>query len=206
MKISKTLSACVLSALMLLTSFSLISCKKGDDDPGLTFRSRKARISNEWKLLSGKVIIKTFPPVGGSFQTNINYNEGGFYNVSSTTGATEKGNYEIELSLFKDGRFTKEHNETPEGMTRGTSTEEGTWHFAGGGGNEKKRELLTLYKEKSTFISQNTTMTTSINYNGGNLFRIQRLANNELVLKANQRVTNGGTISEIEEEWNFIPR
>jgi len=206
MKKNQKLSAYLLSTFMLLSVFSLVSCKKGEDDPGITFRSRKARIVNDWQLKSGTVMIKTFPPVGGSFQTNINYNEGGFYNVSSTNGATQKGNYEIELSMFKDGRFTKEHNETPEGMTRGTSTEEGTWHFAGGGGNEKKRELLTLYKEKSTFISQNTTMTTSINYNGGNLFRIERLANNELVLKANQRVTNGGTISEIEEVWNFIPR
>jgi hypothetical protein len=194
--------------LTLITAFSLTSaCKKGEDDPGISFRGRKARLSNDWVLESGKVAIKTFPPTGGSsYQTNINYNQGGLYTVSRTDGFTDKGNYEIDLRIFKDGRFTKEHNETPENQTRGTSTEEGTWHFSGGGGNIKKRELLTLYKEKSTFISQNATLNTTINYNGGNLFEINRLANNELILKASQRVTNGGTINEITEEWTFVPK
>jgi hypothetical protein len=32
------------------------------------------------------------------------------------------------------------------------------------------------------------------------------LANDELILKASQRVTNGGTINEITEEWTFIPK
>jgi hypothetical protein len=193
--------------LTLITAFGLTSaCKKGEEDPGLSFRSRKNRLANDWVLQSGKVIIKTFPPTGGSYQTNINYNEGGFYNVSRSDGFTDKGNYEIDLRIFKDGRFSKEHNETPENQTRGTSTEEGTWHFSGGGGNVKKKELLTLYKEKSTFISQNATLNTTINYNGGNLFEIDRLANDELILKASQRVTNGGTINEITEEWTFIPK
>lgn len=193
--------------LTILVVYSLsTSCKKGEDDPAITFRGRKARIANNWILKSGKVNIKTFPPTGGSYQTNITYNEGGTYNVSRTDGYVEKGAYEIELSIFKDGRFSKEHNETPADQTRGTSTEEGTWHFSGGGGNVKKRELLTLYKEKSTFISQNATLNTTINYNGGNLFEISRLANNELILNASQRVTNGGTINEITEEWTFIPK
>lgn len=194
--------------LLTLTVFSLVwvSCKKGADDPGLSFRSRTNRLTNDWKLRSGTVMIKTFPPNGGSYQTNINYSEGGVYNVVRTDGYTEKGNYEIELRIFKDGRFAKEHNETPSDRTRGTSTEEGTWHFSGGGGNVKKKELLALYKEKSTFISQNTTLNTTINYNGGNLFEITRLANNELVLEASQRVTNGGTINEITEKWTFDPK
>jgi len=192
--------------LTLLLTLGLGACKKGEDDPWLTFRGRKARLTNDWKLDAGKVIIKTFPPTGGSYQYNIEYFSNGAYAVSSTTGHVEKGVYEIDFRIYKDGRFSKEHNETPSDRTRGTSTEEGTWHFAGGGGNTKKRELLTLYKEKSTFISQNPDLNTSINYNGGNLFEIKRLAKNELILTANQRITNGGTISEITEEWRFAPR
>ena len=192
--------------LLVVATGVISSCKKGEDDPGISFRGRANRLTNDWKLRSGSVIIKTFPPTGGSFQTNITYSEGGFYNVSRSDGFTEKGNYEIELRIFKDGRFAKEHNETPENRTRGTSTEEGTWHFSGGGGNVKKKELLTLYKEKSSFISQNATMNTTINYNGGNLFIINRLANKGLVLEASQRVTNGGTISEITEKWTFDPK
>lgn len=201
----KANSLLLILTLILLSSLNT-SCKKGNEDPALSFRSRKTRLANDWKLRSGSVIIKTFPPTGGSYQTNITYSEGGFYNVSRTDGFTDKGNYEIELRIFKDGRFSKEHNETPTGQTRGTSTEEGTWHFSGGGGNVKKKELLTLYKEKSTFISQNATLNTTINYNGGNLFEITRLANNELTLAASQRVTNGGTISEITEQWTFDPK
>lgn len=187
-------------------SLFLVSCKKGEEDPGISFRSRKNRISNNWILQKGAVVIKTYPPTGGSYQTNIIYNTGGTYKVSSTNGFSDEGAYQIEFALYRDGRFSKEHNETPLNQTRGTSTEEGTWHFSGGGGNVEKRELLVLHKEKSSFISQNATLNTSINYNGGNLFDIVRLANKEMILSASQRVTNGGTISEISEEWTFIPK
>ncbi|NBV14390.1 MAG: hypothetical protein EBS07_10030 [Sphingobacteriia bacterium] len=194
----------LLITAVIVTSF--IGCKKGDDDPWLSFRGRKNRITNNWKLQKGRVLITTYPPLGGSTQRTITYGEGGGYSVTETGGFTEQGSYEIKLRFYKDGRFTKEHNETPNGSTRGTSKEEGTWHFSGGNSNFEKRELLALLKEESSFLSQNTSLNTSINYNGGNLFQIQRLAFRELVLKAKQRITSGGTIQEIDEEWTFIPQ
>ncbi len=40
--------------IVIIIGFILPSCKKGDDDPLISFRSRKARLTGEWKLKDGK--------------------------------------------------------------------------------------------------------------------------------------------------------
>jgi len=37
--------------LMVITSMAFVSCKKGDDDPSLSLRSREARFVNQWTLV-----------------------------------------------------------------------------------------------------------------------------------------------------------
>jgi hypothetical protein len=44
----KNLSKAVLAALVVASSFT--ACKKGDEDPGFTLKSRKGRLSQEWKV------------------------------------------------------------------------------------------------------------------------------------------------------------
>lgn len=40
----------ILLAALMLISTTAISCKKGKDDPGISLRSRKARMAGEWKI------------------------------------------------------------------------------------------------------------------------------------------------------------
>lgn len=48
----KQLSKSILkySFAFVILSITMISCKKGPDDPAISFRSRKARVTNEWNL------------------------------------------------------------------------------------------------------------------------------------------------------------
>ena len=44
--------------IIIIVVFTMSSCKKGEDDPFISFRSRKARITGEWNLKSGIITIK----------------------------------------------------------------------------------------------------------------------------------------------------
>ena len=43
--------ALIFSSLLVFTG-----CRKGEDDPFLSFRSRTARLTGEWKLKSGEIV------------------------------------------------------------------------------------------------------------------------------------------------------
>lgn len=74
----KNLSKAVLAALVVASSFT--ACKKGDEDPGFTLKSRKGRLSQEWKVANYSSEIT-------SMQTNSPTS-----NESTVTTTTYSGN------------------------------------------------------------------------------------------------------------------
>ncbi|PIP55156.1 MAG: hypothetical protein COX07_01410 [Bacteroidetes bacterium CG23_combo_of_CG06-09_8_20_14_all_32_9] len=74
----------IIKLLLLLVIIIVIipSCKKGDNDPFLSLRSRKARITGEWKLITGTTIY-TFNDTTES----VTYYENKVDVVYSTTDA-----------------------------------------------------------------------------------------------------------------------
>jgi hypothetical protein len=51
---SNPIFAAFLCLVWLMNSLTLISCKKGKEDPFLTLRSRKARLTGTWVLIQGE--------------------------------------------------------------------------------------------------------------------------------------------------------
>ncbi len=114
----------LLALLALSTVIVLGGCKKGEEDPGIAFSSRDARITGEWSLTSGtmKSVTSKINELEGSTARSISefistYEISGgkaTYNfvqvVNDVENENSKVSYEdfafaIDLSLQKDGSY-----------------------------------------------------------------------------------------------------
>jgi len=168
------------AALMLATP----SCKKGENDPGLSLKSRKARISGTWDV-SGYTQTTRNDEVDGDYQEVSSSLSGDVITTTSTsydaasstsssvvaTTTLDKAQYEIN----KDGTWTREWNtttvltETDTDFFSGdehtittttvtTSTMSGNWSFLG-----KVKEGTQTYANKERIVVNvlNSTSTSS---------------------------------------------
>lgn len=157
---------------------SVSSCKKGENDPFLSLRSRKARLVGEWSLKNGLENYQI-----NNIDIKIEYSE------DQKTINSNEYKYSEKLNFKKDGTYewiTKDNN--------ATITEKGTWEF---GRKNKKLE----YKAKETIllhISETTTTGGDISeteyFNGDFILHeginnlkqlvLKELRNNKLVIEA----------------------
>jgi hypothetical protein len=127
--------ACAVTAILFLFN----SCRKGDDDPLLSLRSRKARVAGEWQLTSGFSESTAFAD-GSSASETYEYGSGSysFHQSIISPGATisnsESGEYALKISFDRDGNFSMEETK---GKNRVLYT--GIWNFTKGVGEYKNK-------------------------------------------------------------------
>lgn len=61
--------------LFFITALFISACKKGDDDPLISFRSRKTRLTGEWQLVKTTVNNE---PVTPTSQNKIEFDKDGY--------------------------------------------------------------------------------------------------------------------------------
>jgi len=92
---------------VFLCSF-LSSCKKGDDDPAISFRSRNNRIEGKWKVSSINY-SHHYQGYYGNENTTITYNGTTLLYQITENGDTDKEeyfNYLFTLEILKKGKLT----------------------------------------------------------------------------------------------------
>ena len=122
---------------IIIMAPAITSCKKGEEDPFLSLRSRKARLVGEWKLVSGSLALSAGNEVyetsfNGSIAT-INYGlQQGSIQYSETVTFDKNNAYKIEI--VTDGVF---------------ESDEGFWSFMTGYGEIANKEYVVLRIAKS---------------------------------------------------------
>ncbi len=187
---SKKIISFVFSTLIVLGVTTLTSCKKGENDPFLSLKSRKARISGEWKLVSGS---ETSSYSSSSFTSSsaATYTETSYISNGSTYAYSEKmtinkdGTYKIEVTY--DGDFY---------------TIKGDWFFAGA-----VKDLDLKNKEAIVFSTQEySDPSYSETYNGfysGEVYIIDQLKNKEMIFKGETSNSGSGYVSKSSYERIF---
>lgn len=178
---------------------SLSSCRKGPEDPLLSFTTRKNRISKTWQAyeyrINGLSIFdinksENFAVADCGTQTlnthvkrNVimSFEKSGSYSDSYTTITENKSTVSGSGAACDIYRFEKK--ETNE------EAHVGIWNFSGGVGNTSSREQVFIYQEE--------TQT-------GYLWDIVRLAGDELKLKR-KYIKPGESVFTTEEIF-FYPR
>jgi hypothetical protein len=173
--------------IFLAISFILTSCKKGEEDPFFSLKSRKARLKGEWKLTD----------IEGA-HTNDNYSYTSSYSDGVRTDIRSDGDinsYRFNLDFKFDGKknfkqflyFSYLDNSYFE-----SETLEGVYAFEGASKNDnlKSKEAIILYASTDIYESSDSeSYETKIEGDPSYpiQFRIIRLTNKEMILDVSQR-------------------
>lgn len=99
----------VILGMSLVMGLTIASCKKGENDPAISLKSRDSRITGEWELknISGDFITQSENVDGEieTFKQSISYNNG-VITVTDDDGNTESSQYLFQLDISKDQNFT----------------------------------------------------------------------------------------------------
>jgi len=147
----------------------LLGCKKGENDPGISFRSRDARVVGEWKVANYEINSES------DFLGNITKNKEKFdgskivkeasLNGNPTNPPVDNNTYSYKINIMKDGNVAIEDVTTSSVGLVTTKKSNGTWSWA-----DSKKNKSRLQISVSGFA------------NG--IFDIDQLKNKELILKS----------------------
>jgi hypothetical protein len=164
----------VLSLYLMVTFVLFNGCRRGEDDPFISFRSRKARVTGKWKMTS----IKRTSNQTGNFgsKTVIFTGNGSTYTYTENSNGTnfyDTGIYTYEITFKKDGTYTAQINEDGD-----IANIEGKWNFTGGVGDIKDKSQITLYE--TSYKDQDDTFTSTGHY-FYDTYDLKELRNNKMV-------------------------
>jgi hypothetical protein len=182
--------------LLLFVMLSLVQCKKGEEDPSFTLKSRGKRLEGEWRMGSGYA----------SFTYNYQsaYNESwSFDGVNFRLNTTESGppvtyigKYFLNLAIRKDGTFDFTEF-SPYGMLQCS----GTWCFTQSKGKEKKKEsvlfIVTATQQGYTYSGIFNRTAASFRYH------LTRLANKDMTLHSDGKLGMNSDSESISCETDY---
>jgi hypothetical protein len=183
---------------IFIITLSLTSCKKGENDPFISFQSRKARLIGEWKV-TNEVITASEIHIDSNLSINSIYDGSKKMNIIVTQ--TPKGNtsskdstyYSQTLSIKKDGTYIQSivyNNGTNLNIT------EGTWSFLGKSeiNNLKNKEAIYLTTSKTTIYNGSGTNVYDYSNLNGRTIVIEQLKNKELIFVVDTSFKNQNTM------------
>jgi hypothetical protein len=173
------------SLLFLIITCFLSSCfKKGEDDPFLSFRSRKARVEGRWKVKSLFVRqTNTYKDHKDEYFQKLENGVATDSTVEYLNGSplinSTKSKRKILYYFTKGGRFEMYDYRG----TSDTSILMGTWSFNIRGGDKKHRELIYINLERNfnTFFSPPTYWLLYRTSESGLLCQLQELRHKKMV-------------------------
>jgi lipopolysaccharide export LptBFGC system permease protein LptF len=190
----RTIKCTLLMALLLIAVMP--ACKKGENDPFISMRSRKARVAGEWKVVSGTG-TQSYTFSSSTSNSSWTY-DGTTYTETDASGSTSRTRT-MEYTFEKDGTFT--HSDLDDGVSY---TGEGNWNFSQGVGETKGKSELVLSFTKTTSPTGTSTFDSFFPWF---TYEIVELRNKKMVLKSySKRTESNGDISESTEEYVLEPK
>lgn len=178
----KRVLALLLVALIAIPAFQ--SCKKGENDPAISLKSRKARLVGEWELTEG-----TLTRVMGG--TTVVYTYTGT-TVSVSTGGSF--NYTQSLTVEKDGTYKLTT------IDNGDQTvDEGQWYFLEANKDKelKAKEAVAFVVTKRTYTpaAGTPTITSFVSVMPNYVWQLDELSSKEMIIIYDEVTTTSSTTS-----------
>lgn len=184
---------------IVLISGTMISCKKGENDPTLSLTSRKARVSGEWVLASSeRTLTSTDTDPNWAYSSTDTYSHDGTQTTHSfsytsggnTSNGSEQLGFTQEITINKDGTFSQtiSGDDDLNGVFEWSIAQTGTWVFLNKNKSEdlKNKEAISLFTSSEAYTSQGAVsfvdVSTYSGYMNGDVLLIDRLKNKEMVV------------------------
>lgn len=156
-------------AILAVVISGIQSCKKGEDDPFLSLRSRKARLSGEWKLTSYsyKEYTDGMENFSETYDGVYMHTVNGYFPFSQEFEFKKDGSYEIKTVY--DGY---------------PSNEKGNWVFMGKNKEADIEKKEYIFLDQTSYTDADATVTNS-NFivDNGWVYHIKKLSNKEIVFE-----------------------
>ena len=164
---------------LLVNSFS--SCKKGDEDPFLSFYSRQKRIVGEWKVSEGEIRYDNYTG-GDAFYEKYDKNKISAYTSDSYYNYFSEGTFYWNFNINKDGTYTITKSINAIYYNSPKTVEEGLWYFL-----DKNKKDGYKNKERIAFQTKKFTSNNVVDYEAENknptVYEIVELKNKEIKFK-----------------------
>lgn len=190
--------------IVLIIAGSLTGCKKGSEDPFLSLRSRKARLTGVWNLSGADYSV-----IGKNTTETYNFDNPTsimqYTYQASILNFSENYKYSRVLTINSDDTFTDVETESSDGLK--TTTIIGYWYFAPAVSDlDIKNKERVVFQITRVDVNNNGTNTFDI-YDGPSntyldLIDLEQLSNKQITITLNYTRTdeNGlkSSISGIE--------
>lgn len=167
----------LLALVLLATLFT--TCKKGEEDPAFSLRTRKARLTGDWIMTEGSASI-TYFVYGAPYNDAFKFDGSNLtLNSTESTGPPTiyVGKYSLSLSFKKDGTFTASENFAGKPFNAN-----GTWNFTSGVGKAKNKDGIVM---KISGVSSGTSDDHLFNQLGMQMtYKLVELRNKEIKLQS----------------------
>jgi hypothetical protein len=201
----KNFRTVLFAAAMVAAVFSASSCKKGANDPFVSFKSRDGRLTGTWKLvgLNHKFVQTTTNGVTVTTSETVTKYENGISTATTNPGNTSTNTkIDFQMTFDKDGSYKSiTNNYNSSAVLTGTVEVDGTWFW---GSDSKRKKNVLVSSLQADLIQQ---------FGPGQLvpceFEIDQLKSKELRLKRHIRIKSGlpnsNSETEIFLEYIFEP-
>ncbi len=126
--------------VLAVAAFAISSCKKGENDPFLTFHSRDARLTQNWKLVSfNGTSVETL----NGEDINVEYTFDGTNLYTTINGVTSSAAYAFTMEVKADGEvFSSEsYNNIDNGDPLSQSSKTSFWYW---GDDDKNKTAVYM--------------------------------------------------------------
>lgn len=180
-----------------LIAFGFSGCKKGDSDPAISLRTRKARLVGEWRLASGAVSF-----TGSNYARKYEFDGSNYKQFDTYTGGypvVYTGKYLLNLNIKKDGTFSVSESAGSRSMVAS-----GTWKFNSGVGKAKAKEAVIF--QITEIQSGNASEQVFNKYATTFCYQLKGLKNKELQIESFELLESDSGQNEVTENafYKFI--
>ena len=156
----------LLLAIVFLTVIP--SCKKGENDPFISFRSRNSRITGKWKVVNFEYV-----EINGNNNSSLILN--GSTMTQNSNGNVTSYSFSSNLEIMEDGTYKLFSDSNGE-----ISNSINTWHWF----DDTQNKTRILLGDVGEFI-------------------VDRLTNNELVLKSYEQYSSSSSGSSNFQDYSY---
>lgn len=172
--------------MLAFIALSFQACKKGENDPFLSLRSRKARLEGEWVLSKLEGTEQEF--VNGSLVSTTTYSGDGTTMTVNDNGDVSNGAYTQEFTFEKKGSYSTRI--VNDGMIFNSS---GNWAFMGKSKSADLKNKESIILSELSYSESEGAYSLTEHSEGfviDDYYLIDRLANKELVLESLYEATD----------------
>ncbi|MFM9945079.1 MAG: hypothetical protein ACKVQB_07565 [Bacteroidia bacterium] len=156
--------------LLVLLTGTFQGCKKGENDPFLSFHSRDARLAGDWEMTDVNsettvTFTSTSNPTPVVNTSTVTYANG----EQTMSGSTSKSRFNVDVKIEKNGQITMTlENFDSKGGSLGITEERGYWVW---GSTAKRKSTVVITIKDIGGVSLN------------GVWNVDQLKNKEIIFK-----------------------